>query len=195
MDTPAVVKQQQQQQEEEFELSLAGASDYLRYKIPTLTIAGGLYGAGAGYFIGGLTALYGYGYGFGSGVIGTAFYSTTYGLKCARKKDDYINYGISGGFNAAWITSGLYGYKRGIIACVGGLVAGITYKIIGDRFYSLSRDAWLEHRHHELYKSYPRILTIRKPKFPPKADDFKNESVQRQSASIIPKEFIGPKDS
>jgi hypothetical protein len=174
------------QNNDEYELSLANATEYLQYKISFLTVTGGLYGAGAGYYIGGLTALYGYGYGLGCGVVGSSFYLGTYGLKCFRRKDDYVNYGLSGGFNATWMITGLYGFRRGVMAGAGGVVGGVLYKVVGDQVYGVLRQAWIEHRLHGLYKSQPRMLDIRRPHFEPRGDGDTSRFDHLRKPTIIP---------
>lgn len=152
----------------QFDLSLESSYDYLKIKIPLATALGGIYGVGSGYYIGGLTALYGYGFGIGGGILATAYYVGTYGLHCARKKDDYINHAISGGMNAALLVSGVYGPRIGALAAVGGTVFGAAYKLAGDMSFQLTREAWIRHRRFGLYESRERILTINKPQFPPR---------------------------
>ena len=151
-------------------LSTAGLVDYLQYKVPAATLCGGICGSAAGYYIGGLTALYGYGFGVGGGVVSSAFYLGTYGLQQLRRRDDSLNYAISGGFNAGWMVSGVYGVRRGVLAAFLGAGIGVAYKVIGEQVYQVSRKAWIEHRLHGLYRSAPRLLTVRRPQFPPREE-------------------------
>ena len=162
---------------------LSGLADHLRYKVPAATLCGGIYGAAAGYYIGGLTALYGYGFGIGGGVVSSAFYLGTYGLQHLRRRDDSLNYAISGGVNAGWMITGVYGFRRGVMAAFLGAGLGAAYKLIGEYVYQVSRKAWIEHRLHGLYRSAPRLLTVRKPQFPPREDVINGQSgrIKRES--------------
>ena len=155
-------------EEDKEQFSVNGLADHLKYKVPLITLGSGVSGAAAGYYIGGLTALYGYGFGIGGGVFGSAFYLGTYSLRCLRERDDGLNYAISGGVNAGWMTTGLYGIRRGVLAVVVGACLGAVYRLIGEQVYQVSRRAWIEHRRHGLYRSAHRVLTVRKPQFPPR---------------------------
>jgi hypothetical protein len=46
-----------------------------------------------------------YSFGFGYGFTATAFFTTLYGLKTLREKDDIINYAVAGSFNSAILVS------------------------------------------------------------------------------------------
>lgn len=175
----------EQSSDAKYQLSLSNFSDYLAYKIPVLTVFGGTYGVGLGYYTGGLAALYGYGYGLGLGVGGSAFYGTTFLLAAARKQEDALNYAISGALNAAWMVTGAYGPRRGGLGAIGGAFAGALYHIIGGYSFQLTKNAWIEHRRFGLYKSRPKTLTIRKPQFAPgEGLEYKRE--ERRRNSIIP---------
>lgn len=180
-----------------YDVSLQGCAEYLRFKVPIVTLSGAAVGASVGFYTGGLTALYGYGYGIGGGVCCTAFYGGTYWLQYMRQKDDYINYMISGGVNASWLVAGMQGPRRGVLGLLCGALAGGVYKITGDYMYSTARTAWVEHRLHGLYKSTPKVLAARRPAFAPRDKESLEEMEKRvrqrreASKSIIPSQFLG----
>lgn len=53
-----------------------------------------------------------------------------------------------------------------VLLCLGGSVAGVAYKILGDFAYDNSRKAWIKVRVHTM-NSPRRVLEVRKPQFPP----------------------------
>ena len=178
---------EQESEEGGFSPSIEGARSYLETKLPAALAVGSVVGASVGYYVGDMAALYTTTYGLGLGLGGTAFYCGTYGLKCFRKTDDIYNYAISGGFNGAWIVTGLAGYKRGIVGAVLGVGAGALLKVGGDAAYSTTRTAWIQHRKFTLENSKEKILDIRKPAFHPKDSTLPGGmSSANRGKSIIP---------
>ena len=55
----------------------------------------------------------------GFGVGSTAYFSGTYVLRYLRKRDDYINHGLSGFINGAWIVAALGGVRKGVFGAIG----------------------------------------------------------------------------
>lgn len=155
--------------DDDIPMSFEGYSEYLKYKLCTIAAVGGTVGLSSGHYVGNLAAYRGYTYAFKGTMFGCAFFSTAYLLNNVRKKDDYINYGIAGGVNSAWMVARLYGPKRGAFAGLAGLVGGAIYKIGGTALYDHARESWVEYRRYVLETSIIRQVQPRKPsQFPPR---------------------------
>ena len=48
-----------------------------------------------------------------------AYFSGTYALRYLRKQDDFINHGLSGFINGAWITAAFGGARKGVFGAIG----------------------------------------------------------------------------
>ena len=66
-----------------------------------------------------MMALYGYSYALGFGFGSTAYFSGTYALKNLRKRDDYVNHGLSGFLNGAWMVTAFGGVRKGVFGAIG----------------------------------------------------------------------------
>ena len=105
--------------EEEHAFSIESYRDYVSTKVLLATATGSAIGVSSGYYIGDMMALYGYSYALGFGFGSTAYFSGTYVLKNLRKRDDYINHGLSGFFNGAWMVTAFGGVRKGVFGAIG----------------------------------------------------------------------------
>ena len=151
-----------------YPLDLESAREFLEEKVAVSFTLGGLGGSAVGYYVGNMTALYGYSGALGLGMGSTAFFGTVYGLRHARQQDDLGNYAASGAINGLWIITGITrSLPRGVVGSALGAALGVGVKLGGDALFRTSREAWIAHRIHTLEFSKPRVLESRKPMFHP----------------------------
>eukprot|EP00596_Hydrurales_sp_CCMP1899_P007406 CAMPEP_0119033460 /NCGR_PEP_ID=MMETSP1177-20130426/504_1 /TAXON_ID=2985 /ORGANISM="Ochromonas sp, Strain CCMP1899" /LENGTH=182 /DNA_ID=CAMNT_0006990219 /DNA_START=72 /DNA_END=617 /DNA_ORIENTATION=+ len=141
-DGDRLIIEQDREPDSKIQILINDFQSYVSPRVVSSTIGGGLHGAALGHYLGEGMALRVYSFGFGYGFTATAFFTTLYGLKTLREKDDIINYAVAGSFNSAILFTALQGRRKGAMAGVAGLFGGAAVKLIGDGSYDFGRTAW-----------------------------------------------------
>lgn len=151
----------------ELALSYRNYVDYISFKVPLVTVSGGIMGASAGYYIGNFTALYGYSVAFGLCASSSIYFTTNFAVRHFWNADDYISHSISGSVTGGLAAALTKGPTRAPVGLVAGAVTGCAYKFLGDMLYDKLRDIWIRRRVRALHSPH-RVLWVRKRKYTPK---------------------------
>ena len=143
--------------------------EYVANRGLAASAVGSVVGAGQGFSAGGMAINLGSASGFKWGMGACMFFSTAYGLRALRERDDLLNFSAAGSINYGIYRAFRLGPRGALTGFVMGAVGGGLYSVCSEELFTGLREMWVQKRRHLLTDNHViRVSHNRVSPFPPR---------------------------